>query len=779
MAADTDPEQNSAPKNISCLICKRHLGVSSQNSCEIFHKNVCTSSTGRPLSFIIGAVLEHEIGEDAEHSNVICENCFNLLDEADKIESRLAEIKVELTASYKRTIKIQSEGVNEEEEDDYKLPLSSDDPNIVKEKILASSCKKPTPKKIKSFQSTGNSEEVYKLKDSTLFEMEISDLDSEYHPGMLPSNNGDGDGNDKEVAKIKIEPKDEPGDLNKDMMERKIIKKKPKTELEIPDKLICREGTNFSCLLCTSDEKIMGDMTGIINHMKNVHNIKVYVCDICGQDFKKHNELSVHLDDHEAAEGDFQCEVCHHIFSNLRLFRVHKRMHSPQSKLLTCETCGKHYSSQNLLDEHINTHTRVHCEVCGKIFASKYTYKKHTKTHKVRPRPFSCQECGKAFLSAQNLTQHQLCHTGIRNYRCDQCGKAFGTAGNLQRHSVVHTGYKPFICHACGKAFAHKADFKDHQRSHTGEKPYQCEFCGATFSRISNFLSHKRAVHIQDKRFKYKCYKCTECGEGFRDRQLLGYHMKADHTGECPYKCRTCNAKFVYPEHFKKHQRIHIREKPFLCEVCDKAFSSRYNRDVHRFVHSDKKHYECLVCGTGFMRKPLLYNHMQTQGHLNNKIIVNQLSFIPAEDLLQEIEELVNIDGIGQHQGQEAKLYIAELKEPVIIQQDGNNRHLGERTHALKDTKEEVDQHMVQVEEGHHTLVVPATPRIMPTSGQNVQDPHQAVVEDSSTITTLTTTHGLQRGTLHDGPLQIMQIIMPSEPGNNSRAWVNLVDNAQ
>lgn len=50
-----------------------------------------------------------------------------------------------------------------------------------------------------------------------------------------------------------------------------------------------------------------------------------------------------------------------------------------------------------------------------------------------------------------------------------------------------------------------------------------------------------------------------------------------------------------------------------MLKVCGKAFNSRDNRNAHRFIHSDKKPYECLVCGMGFMRKPLLYTHMQTQ----------------------------------------------------------------------------------------------------------------------------------------------------------------------
>ena len=31
-----------------------------------------------------------------------------------------------------------------------------------------------------------------------------------------------------------------------------------------------------------------------------------------------------------------------------------------------------------------------------------------------------------------------------------------------------------------------------------------------------------------------------------------------------------------------------------------------------------------MVCGLGFMRKPLLYNHMNTAGHQNDTIVVNQ-----------------------------------------------------------------------------------------------------------------------------------------------------------
>lgn len=156
--------------------------------------------------------------------------------------------------------------------------------------------------------------------------------------------------------------------------------------------------------------------------------------------------------------------------------------------------------------------------------------------------------------------------------------------------------------------------------------------------------------------------------------RLLDYHIKAAHTGERPFKCAVCEATFVYPEHFKKHKRIHTGEKPYHCEVCGKAFNSRDNRNAHRFVHSDKKPYECLVCGAGFMRKPLLYQHMQTQGHLNDTIVVNQPRLTTDDDQIitvnadgeMEIVEgdaVPNLEGIEvpDEEGQEdSKLYIAE-----------------------------------------------------------------------------------------------------------------------
>lgn len=109
--------------------------------------------------------------------------------------------------------------------------------------------------------------------------------------------------------------------------------------------LVVRDDSTYTCLMCIDeDPKVTGDAKTIIAHVRSAHDARLYICDVCGQDFRKRNELSSHLDDHVAKEeGDFQCEICNRIFSNLRLFRIHKRIHYPQVKSWSCDTCGKKY----------------------------------------------------------------------------------------------------------------------------------------------------------------------------------------------------------------------------------------------------------------------------------------------------------------------------------------------------------------------------------------------------------------------------------------------------
>lgn len=369
--------------------------------------------------------------------------------------------------------------------------------------------------------------------------------------------------------------------------------------------LVVKDGDNFKCLLCEnaktddSGPVVTGDAESMMKHLKRFHDARIYICQFCSAIMRKRNEYTTHIAEHASK----------------------LKSTNPRSSHI-CSTCGKSFGSRVLLMEHANVHAGLRpyrCDLCHKSFASKYTHQAHLKTHANRPRPYRCEQCGKTFLTSQNLTQHEKTHSGIKDFICNICNKAFSTQHNLEVHGVVHSGNKAFVCSVCGKAFARRAELRDHMRIHTGERPFECDICGARFTQRSNLHSHRRATHLDDKR-----YHCTQCPKKFKRRRLLEYHIKATHTGERPLKCKVCGSSFVYPEHYKKHIRIHSGERPYICEVCGKSFNSRDNRNTHRFIHSDKKPYECMSCGAGFMRKQLLYAHMNTSGHLTQSIVVNQ-----------------------------------------------------------------------------------------------------------------------------------------------------------
>lgn len=86
------------------------------------------------------------------------------------------------------------------------------------------------------------------------------------------------------------------------------------------------------------------------------------------------------------------------------------------------------------------------------------------------------------------------------------------------------------------------------------------------------------------------------------------------------------------------------------------------------------------------MRKPQLYNHMQTQGHVNDTIVVNQPRLTTEEEYLKQEDVQVEMSildasgkwtqaGLDENDGDapDTKMYIRELKEHVIIQSKGQS----------------------------------------------------------------------------------------------------------
>ncbi|KAG8319664.1 hypothetical protein J6590_086784 [Homalodisca vitripennis] len=153
MTADT--EKTSANKNTTCLICDASVGVSTRNSCPIFHQNVTTSD--KPIFKVIGLVLGVEVQENLVHSAVVCKKCFKLFNEIDELQERISEIQFEVKSNYNKTIRKYDGSLPPEENTEEQKPtvVTSDSKARVKQGPGRPRLKKipESPSEIKSPQS--------------------------------------------------------------------------------------------------------------------------------------------------------------------------------------------------------------------------------------------------------------------------------------------------------------------------------------------------------------------------------------------------------------------------------------------------------------------------------------------------------------------------------------------------------------------------------------------------------------------------------------------------
>ncbi|CAH1636361.1 unnamed protein product [Spodoptera littoralis] len=105
-----------------------------------------------------------------------------------------------------------------------------------------------------------------------------------------------------------------------------------------------------------------------------------FVCELCGQIFKKQCFLKYHLHKH-TGERPYKCVDCDKTFQTASGLTIHRSSHKP--KTLKCHLCARRFSLKSALAKHMKyAHLGVRpykCTICDKLFVYLCDLKQHNK----------------------------------------------------------------------------------------------------------------------------------------------------------------------------------------------------------------------------------------------------------------------------------------------------------------------------------------------------------------------------------------------------------------
>ncbi|XP_055595426.1 zinc finger protein 501-like [Uranotaenia lowii] len=261
----------------------------------------------------------------------------------------------------------------------------------------------------------------------------------------------------------------------------------------------------------------------------------------------------------------YECDTCKRVFRSEMRYQGHMRTHQGL-KPAVCNYCGKDFMKYNNLQRHISSkhldrNTRYPCDFpdCELTYSTKQAMMNHRKRHDpnfVHPeqKRSVCDQCGKTFSTSGALKKHSYIHTGDMPFQCSVCNKKLPTAHKLKEHTMRHEGIKNHVCPYCGQKKTTRHELKVHMNYHTREKQFTCHVCAQVFSNIGNMSRHIKIVHCG-----IKAFPCTFCDRSFGKAETLKHHIMI-HTGEKPHECKTCGRRFIQLVALQTHSKTHHKQ---------------------------------------------------------------------------------------------------------------------------------------------------------------------------------------------------------------------------
>ncbi|CAG9570360.1 unnamed protein product [Danaus chrysippus] len=289
-----------------------------------------------------------------------------------------------------------------------------------------------------------------------------------------------------------------------------------KQRMSTMEKLLSHQKYHKIRYKCTACELVRISRLTITDHYRACHmqDSFHYKCPQCDKTFKRQISLKKHISYSHINRGRSTCSYCHKSYANKEVLKGHlirahpSEVSSTSAPQHVCAECGLGFRAPSQLRNHMIKHSdnrNFYCVECDRSFKSDAALKQHLKVAlphvNYMELPLKCTHCDKRFSIRRDLERHvNRVHLNIKPHQCDKCDKAYINGWSLREHkSYAHDGRKrplKFPCPYCDKIFDRNATCKAHVRTHTGERPYGCVRCGARFSQASVLATHVRLVHL-------------------------------------------------------------------------------------------------------------------------------------------------------------------------------------------------------------------------------------------------------------------------------------------
>ncbi|XP_071132723.1 uncharacterized protein [Mytilus edulis] len=180
----------------------------------------------------------------------------------------------------------------------------------------------------------------------------------------------------------------------------------------IEDKHISKLRENVACEQCG---KIV--MRKCMRLHLLVHQEKEFMCEDCGEKFRRPDDLKRHRQKHlrkkyvlKSETSGYKCLICGLILSTNGAIKRHFSLkHSSEKIAIPCKICGRLYASKPVLDIHMklkHSEKSFQCEICNKKFYYNYLLKNHVKIVHENYKPFQCDICNFRCYMKSALVSH-------------------------------------------------------------------------------------------------------------------------------------------------------------------------------------------------------------------------------------------------------------------------------------------------------------------------------------------------------------------------------------